>query len=107
MIPVMTASLVYVLFRQILQMSTQLARDDGAKDVELLVLRPVLAVLRRQAHRPKLQPADRAVLAALSRLLMRLMRHNEPGESSHPDLAFRMNGTVFDRIRTHGIRAGR
>ncbi|GAB3848905.1 hypothetical protein ACFPIJ_58135 [Dactylosporangium cerinum] len=67
----MTASLVYLLLRQILQMLTQLARDGGAKDVELLVLRHHVAVLRRQVHRPDLQPEDRVVLAALSRLLVR------------------------------------
>ncbi|SCF03176.1 Integrase core domain-containing protein [Micromonospora coriariae] len=67
----MAASLVYVLLRQVLQMLTQLARDGGAKDVELLVLRHQVAVLRRQVHRPDLQPADRVVLAALSRLLPR------------------------------------
>src|SRR5688572_23056082 len=67
----MSASLVYVLLRQILQLLTQLARDGGAKDVELLVLRDQLAVLRRQVHRPNLQPADRVLLAALSRLLPR------------------------------------
>ena len=67
----MSASLVYLLLRQILQMLTQLARDGGAKDVELLVLRHQVAVLRRQVHRPELQPADRVVLAALSRLLPR------------------------------------
>jgi hypothetical protein len=67
----MPASLVYLLLRQILQMLTQLARDGGAKDVELLVLRHQVAVLRRQVHRPDLQPADRVVLAALSRLLPR------------------------------------
>jgi putative transposase len=66
------ASLVYVLLRQILRMLTQLARDGGAKDVELLVLRHRVVVLRRQVHRrPDLQPADRVVLAALSRLLPR------------------------------------
>ena len=67
----MSASLVYQLLGQVLQMLTQLARDGGAKDVELLVLRHEVAVLRRQVHRPKLQPADRLVLAALSRLLPR------------------------------------
>jgi putative transposase len=67
----MSASLVYLLLRQVLQMLTQLARDDGAKDVELLVLRHEVAVLRRQVHRPKLESADRVLLAALSRLLPR------------------------------------
>src|SRR3954467_7970060 len=67
----MSASLVYLLLRQLLQMLTQLARDDAAKDVELLVLRHQVAVLRRQVHRPKLEPADRVILAALSRLLPR------------------------------------
>ncbi|WP_406043302.1 integrase core domain-containing protein [Micromonospora sp. NBC_00898] len=67
----MSASLVYLLLRQVLQMLTQLARDGGAKDVEILVLRHQVAVLRRQVNRPKLQPADRLVLAVLSRLLPR------------------------------------
>ena len=62
----MSASLVYLLLRQVLQMLTQLARDSGAKDIELLVLRDQVAVLRHQIHRPDLEPADRVVLAALS-----------------------------------------
>ncbi|MET7394280.1 hypothetical protein ABZS66_12380 [Dactylosporangium sp. NPDC005572] len=45
----MSASLVYLLLRQVLQMLTQFARDSGAKDVELLVLRCQVAVLRRPA----------------------------------------------------------
>lgn len=67
----MSASLLYPLLRQILQMLSQLARDGGAKEVEILVLRHQVAVLRRQVHRPDLQPADRVVLAVLSRLLPR------------------------------------
>src|SRR5690349_21807260 len=67
----MSASLVYLLLRQVRQMLTQLARDGGAKDVELLVLRHQVAVLRRQVHRPDLRAEDRLILAALSRLLPR------------------------------------
>jgi putative transposase len=46
-------------------------RSADAKQVEILALRHQLAVLRRQHPRPRLQPHDRALLAALSRLLPR------------------------------------
>jgi hypothetical protein len=71
------ASLFYQVLRQILRMLTQLACDGGAKDVELLVLRHQVAVLRRQVGRPDLRPSNRVVLAALSRLL-----HVSAGRSS-------------------------
>ena len=45
--------------------------DDGSKDIEILVLRHQLKVLRRQIGRPRLRPADRALLAVAARALPR------------------------------------
>src|ERR1700756_2561842 len=46
-----------------------LARSDRTKDAEILILRHQVAVLQRQVKTPGLSWADRAVLAALARLL--------------------------------------
>ena len=54
-----------------IQLLALLGRSDAAKDLELLVLRHQLTVLCRQLPRPKLEPADRALLAAISRVLPR------------------------------------
>jgi putative transposase len=51
-----------------------LARSDASKDVEILVLRHEVVVLRRQVACPKPDWADRAVIAALVRLLPRHLR---------------------------------
>lgn len=67
---------LYLLMIRLFGRLTLLARSDTSKDMEILVLRHEVAVLRRQVARPKLDWADRAVIAALSRLLPRhLCRH--------------------------------
>ncbi len=56
--------------------------DDGVKDLEILVLRHQLRVLRRKSGRPRFTARDRILLAAASRVLPRQRRHRR--FSSHP-----------------------
>jgi putative transposase len=63
-------SFVYLVARNLFALVWLLARPRRSKELEILVLRHDLAVLRRQT-RPTLTPADRALLAALSRSLPR------------------------------------
>jgi len=61
----------YLCVRRILEFVVLLARSDDAKEIELIALRHEVAILRRQVKRQSFEPADRALLAALSRLLPR------------------------------------
>jgi hypothetical protein len=61
--------LTYLMLARVLSWLALLARSDAAKDVEILVLRHEVAVLRRTNPRPGMSWLDRAVLSALSRLL--------------------------------------
>ena len=67
----MLPRLAYLALCRSIRLLALFARGDAAKELEILVLRHQLAVLRRQTPRPKLEPADRALLAAISRVLPR------------------------------------
>jgi transposase InsO family protein len=64
-------SFAYLAVRNLFALVWLLARPRRSKELEILVLRHELAVLRRQAGQPKLTRADRGLLAALSRSLPR------------------------------------
>ena len=70
----MTIRMLYLIFVRVTGWMALLARSAASKDVELLVLRQEVAVLRRQNPKPRLDWADRMVLAALARLLPRPLR---------------------------------
>ena len=63
----MFLSLCYVVVRQVLQLAASRLRSNDFKELEIVVVRHQLAVLRRQTRRPQLTPTDRLLLAAASR----------------------------------------
>ncbi len=67
----MVWSFVYLAVRKVLALIVLIGRSDRSKELEILVLRHELALLRRRSGRPGFEPADRALLAALSRALPR------------------------------------
>ena len=64
-------SFLYWALRRLLELLVLRMRSEREKEIEILVLRQQLQVPERQVVRPQLRPADRALLAAFSRVLPR------------------------------------
>ncbi len=67
----MLLSLMYLVIRMLLRLLIPDGRGEADKDLEIVVLRHELIVLRRQSKRPRFRPSDRAFLAAAARRLPR------------------------------------
>jgi putative transposase len=64
-------SFLYWSLRRLVELVVLRCRSKREKEIEILLLRHQLRVLERQVRRPALTPADRALLAAFSRVLPR------------------------------------
>src|SRR6266536_1030045 len=92
-------SFLYWALRRLLELLVLCGRGDRAKDVEILVLRHELHVLRRQIGRPRLVAADRALLAALNSALPRARRRSFLVEPATLLLASRARPPPLDLFR--------
>ncbi len=70
----MSLRLLYLIMIRVFGWLVLLGRNQSSKDAEIMVLRHEVAVLRRQVTQPKPDWADRAILAALARLLPAVLR---------------------------------
>src|SRR5215207_8904258 len=104
MIAAVSLRMLYLIFQQVLGLVLLLRRSASSKDVELLVLRHEVAVLRRTIPKPRLDWADRAVFAALIRRLPTRLRGHR---LVTPGTILRWHRRLVRRRWTYPNRPGR
>ena len=82
--PLVALKLIYQMFAKLLGWIVLRTRSDATKEIEILVLRHQLAVLQRRTPRPRMTWTDRALIAALTRLLPVHRRPTPTRRTQHP-----------------------
>ena len=100
----MALSFLYVAFIRMLELLRLRGSDTTDLAIEVVILRHEVAVLRRQVTRPTLRPADRALLAGLSRLLSTVKRNRL---FVQPQTLLRWHRDLVRRRWTYPHRPGR
>ena len=93
----MFLSLCYVVLRRVLQLAVLRLRSNDLKDLEIVVLRHELAILRRRTRRPAMTWTDRLFLAAASRFPAAralAVLHHHTGDAA--SLASALGGEAVD-----------
>jgi hypothetical protein len=96
--------LPYLIFLQVVNLLLLVGHSSASKDVELLVLRHEVAVLRRANPKPCLDWADRAVFAALARRLPQMLRGHR---LVTPGTILRWHRRLIAKKWTYPYRIGR
>ena len=104
MIAAVSLRLLYLIFSQLLSWLTLLPRAPSSKDIELLVLRHEVAVLRRTNPKPRLDWPDRALFAALIRRLPAALRRHR---LVTPATVLRWHRRLVAKKWTYPNRSGR
>ena len=97
----MFVSCLYITVRRLFELLVLLGRKDRAKELEILVLRHELSILRRQAGRTRFETHDRILLAALSRMLP---RHSWAAFSVRPETLLAWHRRLVARRWTYPHR---
>ncbi|WP_405476291.1 integrase core domain-containing protein [Streptomyces sp. NBC_00009] len=100
----MSLRLLYLVFARLLGWLALLCRSSSSKNIELLVLRHEVAVLRRANPKPRFDWADRAYLAALLRHLPRALRQHR---LVTPDTILRWHRRLVTKKWTYPNQTGR